>query len=249
MTLPRSPNRTTPASIRDGDEGWPVYALQRALCAHGKAIASDGDFGPNTKSKVKDAQRRLGLTADGIAGPKTQTALCVELADDLSIHGLPSGLARSLMEGESGYFLGAVNWSVAGGVDVSVMQRRVFGPPYSPTILMDAYDPMGAIRWSLNLLDRRAQDFYDSPGVRRRSDRLEYSIRLALLAHNWPWAAGELAAGRALSTTKPATWVPKGLKFPDGGSVISYSDWAQFYALGGRHGEARMTKYVKRWPS
>lgn len=249
MTLPSTPNRATPASIKDGDSGWPTYALQMALSAHGVRVVPDGSFGPATVKKTKEVQRRLNLTPDGIAGPKTQTAICVELCEDIVGHGLPQGLSRSLVEGESGYFLGAVNWSVKGGVDVSVVQRRVYGPPYSPTILMDAYNPAQAIRWTLDALDRRAEEFYNRPGVRTRSDRLEYSIRLALLAHNWPWAANELAAGRELSTTKEATWVPKGLKFPDGSAVVTYAHWAQFYALGGRHGEARMTKYVKRWPA
>jgi putative peptidoglycan binding protein len=267
VTLPLTPNKVSPSSIKLGDSGWPVYALQRALSAHGKAVNADGDFGPLTDAKVKELQRRLRLTVDGIAGPKTQEAICVELCDDIAIQGLPPGLPRSLVEGESGYYLGAVNWNVSGGVDCCVVQRRVIGPPFSPTILRDAYDPAAAIIWALKSLDARAEEFFDDPGVRQRSDRLEYSIRLALLAHNWPWAASELAAGHALSTTKEADWarirdrngnlIPdpehpgqfKHVLFSDGARVWSYRDWAEFYALGGRHGEARMTKYVKRWPS
>lgn len=248
MILPSAPNQATDPTIKKGDVGWPVYALQRALVAIGLPTTADGDFGTKTEAKVKAAQERLNLEADGIAGPKTQTALCIEIAAGAARHGLPSGLARSLIEGESGYFLGAVNWSVKGGVDCGAVQRRVTGPPYSPQIMMDAYDPKVALDWALQTLDRRAEGFYDRVAVRRRSDRLEYSIRLGLLAHNWPWAAEELAAGRTLSDTKEATWVPRGVEFPDGTRVVSYRDWAEFYAMGGRHGEARMTKYVRTWP-
>jgi len=247
VSFPPTPNQVTQAVIKRGDDGWPVYAVQRALAATGRSVTADGDFGSKTEAKVKAAQKDLGLTADGIAGPKTQRAMCIEVADGLTIHGLPSGLARSLMEGESGYYLSAVNWSIKGGVDCGPMQHRVFGPPYSPQVMFDSYDIDHATRWALNTLDQRAETYFDMPAVKRRSDALEYSIRLGLLAHNWPWAAQELASGRTLSATKEATWVPKGLKFDDGTAVHSYRDWAQFYAMGGPHGEARMTKYVRSW--
>lgn len=225
-----------------------MYALQRALVAIGLPTTADFAFGPKTEARVKAAQTRLDLEPDGKAGPKTQTALCIEISGTIAIHGLPSGLARSLIEGESGYFLAAVNWSVPKGVDCGTVQHRVYGPPYSPQGMMDAYDPTNAIKLALATLDRRAEGFYGRQAVKRRSDRLEYSIRLGLLAHNWPWAAEELASGDKLSDVTPATWVPDGLKFPDGTLVRSYRDWAQFYAMGGPHGEARMTKYVRTWP-
>jgi hypothetical protein len=248
VSLPSTPNRAIPYVIKEGDSGWPVYGLQRMLNGHGVKIASDGDFGPATEKKTKEAQKRLKLTQDGIAGPKTQASLCVELANETTIHGLPVGLSRSVMEGESGYFLGAVNWSVIGGVDCGVVQQRVLGPVFSPTIMMDAFDPNKSLVRSMHLLDERAETYFDRPGVVRRQDRLEYSIRLGLLAHNWPWAAQQLADGHPLSTTKEATWVPAGLKFPDGTPVHSYADWSQFYAMGGPHGEAKMTRYVRTWP-
>lgn len=248
MTLPASPNQTIPLTIKRGQTGWPVFALQRALASAGARLAADGDFGPVTESVVTDYQRAHALVADGLAGPKTQQSLCERVARDVG--GLPTGLGRSIIDGESSYLLGAVNWSVAGGVDCGIIQRRVVGPPFDLAALKAAYDPSGSLAKALEELAQRAAAYRDAPGVRTRPDRGEYAYRLALLAHNWPWAAGELAAGRALSTTKEATWATAiGVRFPDGQRVFSYRDWAEFYALGGSHGPARMARFVTAWPA
>ncbi|HCL03896.1 MAG TPA: hypothetical protein DHW61_16065 [Lachnoclostridium phytofermentans] len=51
-------------------KGDDVKALQRAV-----ETTDDGVFGPNTETKVKEAQKRLGLNVDGKAGKDTTTAL------------------------------------------------------------------------------------------------------------------------------------------------------------------------------
>ncbi len=59
------------STVRQGDTGAAVQALQVQLVKHGKSIASDGDFGPATDSAVRSFQSAHGLTADGIVGPAT----------------------------------------------------------------------------------------------------------------------------------------------------------------------------------
>lgn len=247
MSLPSEPNHTAPASLKKGSTGWPVYGLQQGLNTLGAKLAADGDFGNLTEKAVREFQRDQGLAKDGVAGPATQSELCHRIVELVQVRGVPSGLGQSIMEGESGYWLGAVNWSVPGGVDCGVIQRRVF-VPYSREALRNAFDPEEAVRWALGALKQRSEEFITQVGVRGRNDRKEYALRLAVLAHNWPWAADWLADGHQLSTTKQATWVPKGTKFKDGTPVRSYRDWAEFYALGGSHGPARMTRYVTEWP-
>lgn len=61
--------------LRLGSKGPEVLALQKALVAAGAAIAADGAFGPATDKAVRDAQLRLGLVVDGLAGPQTIAAL------------------------------------------------------------------------------------------------------------------------------------------------------------------------------
>lgn len=61
--------------IEKGDTGDEVTTLQRVLKAWYpndlRGLVVDGDFGPGTENAVKFAQRKLGLTDDGVAGPQT----------------------------------------------------------------------------------------------------------------------------------------------------------------------------------
>lgn len=60
-----------------GSSGYNVYALQSLLAYRGFYTAIDGDYGNNTKSAVTAFQQNRGLSADGVAGPNTLTALVV----------------------------------------------------------------------------------------------------------------------------------------------------------------------------
>jgi hypothetical protein len=62
----QTPRRT----LKMGDEGDDVEWLQERL-----GVTADGDFGPATKQAVLEFQRAKKLTADGIAGPDTLSAL------------------------------------------------------------------------------------------------------------------------------------------------------------------------------
>jgi peptidoglycan hydrolase-like protein with peptidoglycan-binding domain len=66
--------RTTPAvsrpTLRKGSNGSDVKYLQTKL-----GITADGAFGPKTESAVKTFQQKQGLVADGIVGPLTWNAL------------------------------------------------------------------------------------------------------------------------------------------------------------------------------
>ena len=56
--------------LRKGSKGDLVKKLQAAL-----NIGADGDFGQGTENALKKWQARNGLTADGVAGPKTLAKL------------------------------------------------------------------------------------------------------------------------------------------------------------------------------
>ena len=73
-------NRNIP-TIRRGATGELVKVLQNELIMSGYELVVDGVFGKKTEEAVKDFQRNNGLTADGIVGPKTWTALGVDFDD------------------------------------------------------------------------------------------------------------------------------------------------------------------------
>lgn len=63
-------------TLRSGDVGWDVSALEFRLAWHGFPSGNfDGGFGPQLQAAVEGFQRWAGLTADGIAGPSTLASL------------------------------------------------------------------------------------------------------------------------------------------------------------------------------
>ena len=67
------------ASYKKGSSGTVVTKIQQKLSAWGYYNgAIDGIYGSKTESAVKYFQRKNGLTADGIAGPATLSALGIQ---------------------------------------------------------------------------------------------------------------------------------------------------------------------------
>ena len=62
-------------SLRHGDRSQAVRYLQTTLNYNGARLIVDGHYGDTTEAAVRVYQLSIGLVADGIAGPKTQTAL------------------------------------------------------------------------------------------------------------------------------------------------------------------------------
>ena len=58
-----------------------VKAMQHLLVNKGYSISIDGDFGENTRTAVIRFQKSRGLTADGIAGERTLSALIVDVGN------------------------------------------------------------------------------------------------------------------------------------------------------------------------
>lgn len=64
----------TLTELSQGAKGGQVKALQQLLMANGIKLpkyGADSDFGAETKAGVIEYQRKVGLAADGIAGPNT----------------------------------------------------------------------------------------------------------------------------------------------------------------------------------
>lgn len=115
-------------SLRQGDRGPAVEALQRAL--GNAAIApgpSDGIFGPVTDAAVRRFQARWGLVVDGIAGPRTLAALGLDAAPTT----LPTGADPHAIP------VPPEGWIV--GVDISDAQGLVDGEALAAAGVSFAY--------------------------------------------------------------------------------------------------------------
>jgi peptidoglycan hydrolase-like protein with peptidoglycan-binding domain len=249
MSLPATPNKTIPSSLKQGDKGWPVFALQTGLDSLDYDLSHDGDFGALTDKAVKRFQRDQDLIVDGIAGPASQSRMVTLI--DANTHDrherIPTGLLRGFCDAEGGNNLAAVNWNISGGVDCGIVQIRVFGPPYDPDNLAAAYNPAVAMERTAVTFQGRLSSYREMRFA--KTQPIEYAQRCAALSWNWPWGAETLAKlGVFPNPSKIATWAEvngKRIKFPDGSPVMTYKDWAEFYAMGGRHGEGRVTRFVK----
>ena len=62
-------------TVRNGDTGDAVKAVQSQLVSKGYSLVIDGIFGSGTETAVKNFQTSRGLVADGVVGPKTWNAL------------------------------------------------------------------------------------------------------------------------------------------------------------------------------
>jgi peptidoglycan hydrolase-like protein with peptidoglycan-binding domain len=63
-------------TMKRGDRGWDVAAMQYILARRGYPPgAIDAVFGPMTDTALRNFQRALGLSADGLAGPATIAGL------------------------------------------------------------------------------------------------------------------------------------------------------------------------------
>lgn len=63
------------SKVRVGSRGADVTELQNQLRARGATFSATGYFGSSTKAAVIAFQRSAGLTADGVVGPQTWSAL------------------------------------------------------------------------------------------------------------------------------------------------------------------------------
>jgi peptidoglycan hydrolase-like protein with peptidoglycan-binding domain len=237
-----------------------VWALQQSLLNITPELGADfpdGYFGSRTEDAVRRYQANRDLGADGIAGPATQKRIVQGWINSANkAVDTKDGLLDGFAEGEGGWLLAPVNWSVAGGVDVGAVQNRVYdlsgttvwstqnGVPtegllakviFDPNKVQSALDTKSRIFALARDLKSRRDTYFNLAGTKypytRGNDKRSW--QLAALYHNWPSAAELLAKGGTLPD-KEAPWVPQSLR--DKG-VNTYKEWADHYI-------AQVTKYV-----
>jgi peptidoglycan hydrolase-like protein with peptidoglycan-binding domain len=228
-----------------------VWSMQGALKADGVQLQVDGLFGKETDGAVFGWQMSRGLEPDGIFGPVSSR----KLADRLiarSTTKVPKGALEGQVDGESGRLWGAVNWSVPGGVDCHLTQRRVYTVDYGDwdvehrafsSVLQLSYSALGL---------RNSHDSYWSASNAVKTH--ERAWRLALLKHNYPSMADKIAQlginGLSSYYTSQQNWVVAiGVSWRDGAPVRTPLEWGQFYALGSstHSQEGLVSRLVTKW--
>jgi hypothetical protein len=236
--------------IESGERGAEVFGIQRGLNGIGWSLVEDGIFGDQTLDAVKTFQYKRGLGNDGVFGPKTSEKLSFALIKRTTIE-CPDGLIRGMVEGESGNLIGAVNWTVAGGVDCSYCQRRVYSQDFSNVdVIKKAFDG----RYQMNLIAKSVKARHDAYFGKQGANTNEKAWRLGILYHNYEVAADKIAEvgidGLGSYWTTEQGWVVAvNAHFDDGASVKTPLEWCQFYSLGSaeHNHPGRMTKYIKNW--
>lgn len=230
MSLFNPPAHTNRYALARGMSGHDVGALQLALNEVGLNLTADGSFGELTEQGVKQFQSSVDLASDGVAGYNTQRRLALYIwREPQKTHNVANGLIRGLTESESGFFVGAVNWNIAGGVDCGWTQKRVYEAEYSEDAFRDAFDGKVQFTAMASKLRQNKDTFFARVNEHKRA------WQLAALSWNWPWGADQLSRGKALSSDY-AAWVD----VASGGRVKTPADWATYY-------EAMVCRYVSDW--
>lgn len=106
---PPSSSTASYPTLRQGSKGDIVKEMQQLLANAGSSLVVDGIFGSGTRSAVVAFQKKNGLEADGIVGPKTWAALTKGAATDstghkytITLYNVPEKEAAALVEEYSG---------------------------------------------------------------------------------------------------------------------------------------------------
>jgi hypothetical protein len=116
IVVPAAPTAVPGAdwsTVRFGDEGPNVFAIQYLLRAEGYTLEADGIFGPLTEGTISNFQTRKGLTSNGIVDPGTWTEL-------IRYHMISSGA--------KGDDVRAVQYLLANVHGLAVKVDGIFGP-------------------------------------------------------------------------------------------------------------------------
>ena len=114
-----------PNTLQSGDSGSKVTQLQNALKLLGFYNGGvDGKFGSGTKNAVIQFQRANGLTADGLAGTKTQTLLYAQVNNGISGGTSSSGSSPSGTSSGTSGFTRTLRKGYT-GTDVTAVQQKL----------------------------------------------------------------------------------------------------------------------------
>jgi peptidoglycan hydrolase-like protein with peptidoglycan-binding domain len=229
-------------TIQKGDKGTKVAALQINL----GGLTVDGDFGNKTAGAVKDWQTAHNLSADGVAGYKTQQSICVVRSDPArGQFNLPVGFLKGKVDQESGFMLAAYSphpsdW----GFDIGALQDSI-GPSGDPAdqAHYEAGYEVATMALVAGRQSRTAHDaFFNDQWVANKSWYGEamqlganyrpavFAWQLAALSWNWPFAANNIATiGRIYNDPSQDDVAQQWIITASGGGLQTPRQWVCRY--------------------
>lgn len=166
-----------------------VVAIQALLNAYVKAdLSGDGIFEERTKWYTAEAQKKAGLTPDGIVGPKTMKAILLPLIEHISAElEEPWEPIYGILRWEGGFDPGAV-----GRIDPQDWGLAQINTKYHPEVsFAEAFCPSFAVRFVASY-------------IRYALDSLSGNLRDAVASYN----LGIGGAKQWIEDGRPNVWLP-----------------------------------------
>jgi hypothetical protein len=209
-------------AFKKGMVGTDVAALQINL----PGVVVDGVFGPKTRQAVLALQRKYGLTADGIAGLMTQQQIVTTHCLGVPVK-IPNGMLISLAANESGFALAAFSRHPSdAGYDLGAFQHSSGADPDPPqTFIRNSYDVKLMADETAKRFVKLFAAYRNDPHV--KTDRRAWE--LAVLSHNWPAAAENLATIGHIYRTKPDDVPEAWIEQASGGRLHTAREWVAAY--------------------
>ena len=124
---PAAPSST----LKPGDKNDSVKALQTRLIELGYLTGSaDGEFGDNTRAAVRAFQTAASLTADGIAGPQTLTALYASSAPSAGATTAPVNPSTTVAPSNPSTSSGVKDTDFETGAKIVALAKQYLGCKY-----------------------------------------------------------------------------------------------------------------------
>ena len=145
-------------SLRRGSKGDRVKVMQQALISLGYLSGSaDGVFGNKTRNAVISFQKKAKLTADGIAGKKTLSALEIAVSGNKNKASETPAPDVTPVPDDNKVQNGDLNEKITGPSSSSVQLLHWFNsvkPSLSNGQKLLVYDPSSGYSWTLRILAR-----------------------------------------------------------------------------------------------
>ena len=169
---------TTPRALRLESRGPEVAELQRKLLEAGfDPGVADGIFGRGTETAVKRFQQSRGLTADGIVGPRTWTALGIHVEGERPEIPISSRLNEKQLQAIMTRLSASRASECLPHLDAAMVEADILTPQRQAAFLAQLAHESGELRYFEELASGEAYEGRRDLGNTRPGDGMRYKGR------------------------------------------------------------------------